>query len=212
MYLSKILKINCVALALMFSTSTFAQTDRRSELNFGLKAGFNYSNVWDEEDDSFEADGRLGFAGGAYLAIPLTDLIGIQPEVMFSQKGFEGTGTYLGYDYMYSVRTNHLDIPILFTLKPAPGVSIYAGPQYSFLLSQQTNFDSELYAESEFERYETDIRKNVLGATVGLDIYIDDFLISPRASWDLTQNHSDGTSSNPRYKNQLVQVTFGYRF
>jgi hypothetical protein len=46
----------------------------------------------------------------------------------------------------------------------------------------------------------------------GIDVNIDDFVVSARVSWDLLNNSGDGTSSTPRYKNIVGQITLGYRF
>lgn len=200
-------------LLLFFGMNSFGQTDLRDEVSFGLKVGVNNANVWDENDESFEANYKLGWAFGGFLHLPINNIIGIQPELMYSQKGFEGYGTFLGQQYDYSLTSNHIDIPILFVLKPAPAISIVAGPQYSYLVSERRTFNSQFYSEEEFEQYETDdIRKNRFGVNLGLDINIQRFVISPRASWDLSENHSDGSSSTPRYKNEFYQLTIGYRF
>ncbi|XOV68807.1 MAG: porin family protein [Fluviicola sp.] len=205
-----------VLLALSFvllGLGSYGQTDLRDEVSFGLKAGINNSNVWDERDESFEADFKNGLAVGGFLHLPLNEYIGFQPELMYSQKGFEGSGTFLGQRYSYTLTSNHLDVPILFVVKPAPSISIVAGPQYSYLLSERSTFNSQFYSEEEFNEYEAnDIRKNRFGVNVGFDININQFVISPRASWDLHENHSDGTSSTPRYKNEFYQLTVGFRF
>ena len=193
--------------------TTFAQEDNRDEVVFGLKAGMNYSNVWDEKNQDFQADGKAGFAGGAFLAIPLGTLLGLQAEVMISQKGFKGSGTFLTFPYSYSTTTTYLDVPLLLAFKPSPNITLLAGPQYSFLLSQKNTFSSEFYSSEQLEENENDnIRKNILGVHVGVDININHFVLSPRAGWDFQSNHGDGTSSTPRYKNQWLQLTLGYRF
>lgn len=192
---------------------SFGQTDLREEVTLGMKVGINNANVWDEKDDSFQADYKTGLAFGISLHIPFSEVIGFQPELLFSQKGFKGNGSFLGQDYNYALTTNHLDIPLLFVFKPIPSIYIVAGPQYSFLLSERSTFNSQFYSEEEFnENQPDDIRKNRLGVNIGLDININKFVISPRASWDLQENHNDGSSSTPRYKNELYQLTIGYRF
>lgn len=198
----------------LFATVTFAQDeDMRDKVVFGLKAGMNYSNVWDEKNQDFQADGKAGFAGGAFLAIPLGTLLGLQPEIMISQKGFQGSGTFLTSPYSYSTTTTYLDVPLLFAFKPSPHITLLVGPQYSFLLSEKNNFTSDLITNEQYEEFENDnIRKNVLGIHVGADVNINHFVISPRAGWDFQANHGDGTSSTPRYKNQWLQLTLGYRF
>lgn len=68
----------------------------REHFTAGLKLGTNFSNVYDSEGEDFEAEGKFGFAGGAFFSIPIGRLVGIQPEILFSQKGFRSTGTFLG--------------------------------------------------------------------------------------------------------------------
>lgn len=198
----------------LFATIIMAQEDdMRDKVTFGLKAGLNYSNVWDEQNQDFQADGKAGFAGGAFIAIPLGTLLGLQPEVMISQKGFQGSGTFLTYPYSYSTTTTFLDVPLLFAFKPSRHITFLGGPQFSFLLSETNRFSSENVTSEQYEEFENDnIRRNIMGIHVGADVNISHFVISPRAGWDFQANHGDGTSSTPRYKNQWLQLTLGYRF
>ena len=153
----------------LFAFSATAQTqDTRDQLKFGLKAGANLANVWDENDQDFQADHKLGFAGGAYLSIPLGTFIGIQPNVIYSQKGYQSDGRFLGQSYTVTRTSNFLDVPILFELKPSPFVTIVAGPQYSYLMSQEDKVISDNFSASEYEEFENDnIRKNTMGFLVG---------------------------------------------
>lgn len=91
----------------LFGMKVNAQEDYRENLKFGLKAGANYSNVWDENDNDFEADGKAGFAAGAFLHIPIGKFLGVQPEVLYAQKGFQGSGVLLGQPYDFKRTTNY---------------------------------------------------------------------------------------------------------
>lgn len=211
----KKLAITLLTIGSVFGMNLNAQTelkDFRSNLKLGLKAGANYSNVWDERDNDFEANGKVGFVGGAFLHIPIGKFIGIQPEVLFSQKGFQGSGVMLGENYSFKRTTNYLEVPLLFTVKPTSFFTIVAGPQYSFLMSQQDRFTSGSSSVTESREFDNDIRRNTLGAVIGFDVNVNHFVVSPRAGWDFQANHSDGSSSAPRYKNQWLQLTLGYRF
>lgn len=202
-----------IASCSVFGMNANAQEDVREDLKFGIRAGANYSNVWDENDNDFEANGKVGFAGGAFLHVPIGKYLGVQPEVLFSQKGFQGSGVLLGENYSFKRTTNYLEVPLLFTIKPTSFLSIVVGPQYSFLLSQEDHLTSGPYTSTQFREYENgNIRKNTLGALVGFDVNINHFVVSPRAGWDFQTNHGDGSSSTPRYKNQWLQLTLGYRF
>ncbi len=186
--------------------------DLREQLTAGVKAGFNVSNVWDSEGQDFQADAKLGFAGGVFVGIPIGKFLGVRPEILISQKGFQASGTLLGTDYSFSRTSTYLAVPILLELKPSPYLSIVAGPQYAFLLHQKNVFNaggSTLVQETEFENEQ--IRKNVFGVTAGLDINIGHFVIAPRVGADLLNNNGDGTSTTPRYKNRWLQLTVGVR-
>src|SRR6478736_6592004 len=94
-------------------TSSYAQknSDYRKQLMFGLKAGANYSNVYDAQGEAFVAKAKYGFAGGVFLSIPIGRYFGIQPEVLYSQKGFNGKGVLLGSSYDLSRTTSFIDVP-----------------------------------------------------------------------------------------------------
>jgi hypothetical protein len=52
--------------------------------------------VYDSQGEEFDADSKFGLAAGAFLQIPFGKYLGIQPEVLFSQKGFKRTGRMFG--------------------------------------------------------------------------------------------------------------------
>lgn len=68
----------------------------------GIKGGINWSNVWDEQGQHFQASSKAGFAGGAFFGIPVIRYFGVQPELLVSQKGYQSTGTYLGSSYKHT--------------------------------------------------------------------------------------------------------------
>lgn len=188
-------------------------TDTREELTFGLKAGLNYSNVWDENGQDFNADGKLGFAGGAFVGIPIGKYFGLQPEFLISQKGFKGEGTLLGNPYSFSRTTTYFDVPLQFQVKPTEYFTIVMGPQYSYLLKQKDVHELGDNSIAQVEEFENDnIRRNILGFVIGADANVSNFVLSGRVGWDFLTNHGDGTSSTPRYKNQWLQFTTGYKF
>src|SRR5687768_3461945 len=79
----------------------------------GFKIGTNYSNVYDSKGENFEADAKFGFATGVFVSIPLGKYLGVQPEVLFSQRGFKATGTMLGSSYDLTRTKNYIDVPLL---------------------------------------------------------------------------------------------------
>ena len=185
-------------------------TDLRDNLQFGLKAGANFSNVYDSKNQEFNSDFKVGFAAGAFLAIPIGKYIGLQPEILFSQKGYKSTGTFLTMGYEFTHTANYIDVPILFALKPSANITLLAGPQYSFLVKQKDVFKSGSFTVDQEQTFQND--RSVLCFLGGIDFNLNLFVLSARAGWDLQNNNGDGTSTNPRYKNVWYQATIGFKF
>ena len=198
----------------VFAGTGMAQTSDFSEkISIGVKAGANISNVYDTQGDEFDADAKLGFAAGAFVQIPLGRFLGFHPEILFSQKGYQGSGSILGSDYNYTRTTNFIDVPLLIAIKASPFVTFLVGPQYSYLVSQKYYLHTALGDVTEEEHFENEnLLKNTLSVTGGFDINLSSIVIGARAGWDITNNKGDGTSTTPRYKNMWYQATVGYRF
>jgi hypothetical protein len=196
----------------LISNTLHAQNDNNKILSFGAKAGVNYSNVWDSESQEFEANGRIGFVGGVFVGISLNKYIGLQPEILFSQKGFKGSGTLLSTSYSFSRTTNYIDIPLQLQVKPTEFLTVVVGPQFSFLLSQNDNYTFGGNSVDQSQEFKNEnLRRNILGFVGGGDVYYQNFVFSARAGFDFQANKGDGTSSTPRYKNQWLQLTVGFR-
>lgn len=208
-----ILLIVAVTSMVTFVNAQSSKTDFREDLKFGLKIGANYSNVYDTHGEEFRADGKLGLATGVFISIPFGTYLGIQPEILLSQKGFKATGEIFGSPYEMVRTTTYLDIPLFFSFKPSEFFTLLAGPEYSYLLKQKDTFTNSLISYEQEQEFSNDnIRKNTLSLIVGSDINIKSIVIGLRAGWDLQENEGDGTSNTPRYKNVWYQMTFGYRF
>lgn len=186
--------------------------DGDNAIHLGLKAGLNLSNVYDTDDNDFDTDPKLGLAAGVFVSIPLGTYFGVQPEILFSQKGYKSRGNVLGSNYELTRTTSFIDVPLLLAIKPVSAVTILIGPHYSFLAHRKDEFsNSNINFEQEQEFKNSNLRKNIFGFTGGLDINLDRIVIGARAGWDIQDNQGDGTSTTPRYKNVWYQATIGYR-
>jgi hypothetical protein len=203
------------SLCFFLATTLVAQTtdtDPRENLSFGIKAGINHSNVWDEQGQDFKADPRFGFAGGVFLGVPIGKYLGFQPEILFSQKGFQASATLLGTSYSFSRTTSYIDIPLQLQVKPTEYLTILLGPQYSYLMNQKDVYSFGTNSSAQEQEFQNEnIRKNTLGFVVGADVTIQHIVISGRMGWDFQTNNGDGTSSTPRYKNKWLQLTIGFK-
>ena len=186
--------------------------DLRLKPHFGPKIGLNLSNVYDTQGDGFDADPKIGLATGVFLSLPIGPLVGFHPELLFSQKGFRVSGSFLGSDYTFTRTLNYIDIPLLLAYKPTEMFTVVAGPQYSYLISSKDVIKSspmDIVIDHEFDS--DNLRKSTLCILTGFDVNLNRVVIGARLGLDLLENEEDGSSTSPRYKNVWYQATIGFR-
>jgi hypothetical protein len=107
-----------------------------------------------------------------------------------------------------------LDIPLLLRINASNNFGIVVGPQFSYLLSQHTNFKSGNNSyEQTVNTDNEDIRKNILGGVVGADINLNrNAFIYARSTLDFQNDNGNGSPSTPAYKNQVFQLGLGLLF
>src|SRR5436190_18851861 len=82
--------------SLAFSTAIFAQI----KPSFGIRAGVSSATMRGEAANSLNdlldfaqgnitTNGHTGFFGGGYINIPLSEQLSVEPDLYYSQKGYE---------------------------------------------------------------------------------------------------------------------------
>ena len=204
----------CLPLLLLLSVSVIAfsqNSDRDLLPRIGIKGGLSFATIIKSDNPDISSQTLIGFNGGAVLQLPLGRFISIQPEVLFSQKGYHATGSSITGDYDYRRYLNFFDIPLLLRINLAKEFGLVVGPQYSYLLSTHTSFKSggASYQE-DVNNDNNNISKNIFGGVIGADINLNrNLFIYGRYTIDFKNNNGDGTSSTPSYKNQVFQFGVG---
>ena len=137
------MKKSAIFAAALLATAAVSSAQAQ-EVRIGLRAGANYSNLAGNINNQDTYNNKFGFLGGVMVNVPVTSdgFFSVQPEVLYSQKGFENKPTeysVLGIPGTMqkregSVNYNYLDVPVLLKVR-ASGLVFEAGPQYSYLLS-----------------------------------------------------------------------------
>lgn len=101
-------RTRAVGLVLALSlTAASVSAQAVSTPRFGVTAELNLARV--TEDQVQDVSNRLGFGGGAYLAIPIGAQFEFQPEVLFATKGTKaGTGSQEA-----TLALSYIEIPLL---------------------------------------------------------------------------------------------------
>lgn len=134
--------------SLIISTIAMAQV----KPSFGIRAGVtsskmsgeavnNLQNLLDFSGGMVSTNNRQGFFAGGYAAIPISDIISIEPAAYYSQKGYELKGSlnlkgveFLGANAKAKLNSHYIDIPVVVKANLS-GFQIFAGPQFSYLLN-----------------------------------------------------------------------------
>ncbi|HLK31414.1 MAG TPA: porin family protein [Puia sp.] len=197
---------------IFFSIAAFSQESRNDFApRIGIKGGLSIATIIKSDNPDISSQALLGFNGGAVLQLPLGKYIAIQPEVLFSQKGYHASGSNIGGDYDYRRYLNFLDIPLLLRINLAKEFGLVVGPQYSYLLSTHTSFKSGgVSYQEDVNNDNSNITKNIFGGVIGADINLNhNLFLYGRYTIDFKNNNGDGTSSTPSYKNQVFQFGLG---
>lgn len=97
------------------------------QVALGLKAGVNVSKL---NTDEFESSSITAFHGGAFCLFKFT-VLGIQPELLFSQQG--STIDDLDGD----LKMSYMTVPVMVKFYFPGGFNLQAGPQFGFLNSAE---------------------------------------------------------------------------
>jgi len=118
-----------------------------SQKNFGFKGGVNFSNIHgrDVEDSKI----KFGFIGGVFYDFPVNTQFSVQPEVLFSMKGWRFEDN--DFDYKYWGKLSYIEIPILgkFKLNSINNVIpiVYFGPCFGFNVSAKYRVEHSYYED-----------------------------------------------------------------
>ena len=84
-----------------------------AQTQFGIRGGSNLANMSiNFAGINVGTDINAGFFIGVLLDIPITEVLSIQPELHFVQKGFQQSSEAPGLNFSNSLRLNSLDLPI----------------------------------------------------------------------------------------------------
>ena len=186
-------------LGLLVGVTTAANAQ---EIRFGIKAGASLANV--SGDNTSSAKNVAGFVGGLAANFGFSDLISLQPELLYSMKGYKLESG----NAKSTTRLNYLDVPVLLKVN-ADGPFFEAGPQVGFLLSRKTTFD--VSGTSIADNTSTDgWRKVDFGYVVGLGYQLESGpSLGIRYNGGLLDVRDPSISGN-KQRNSVFQLQLGY--
>lgn len=119
------------------SSTDYAPSTSDSRNNgFGIKGGLNLIDLHGSDTENYSDLSNLKtYHVGVYAQFGLNDKVSIQPEILFSRKGFDDRASSTGSSNpVRETRLDYVQVPILFVYNFLDNVSVHVGPQASLLV------------------------------------------------------------------------------
>ena len=192
------------------------------DLSYGVKGGVNFAHFGGDDASASgvsDSDAKVGFTGGVFGSIPITDIVFIQPSVLFTLKGqkWESIGnTGFEYDSLY-----YIEVPVLVKVYPPfklPGddkynANAFAGPYLGINLFNKYRRTGEVrdivFAGFPATGDIDDIKTLDVGLVIGIGVDIKKFLFE--ASYSFGFIAIDSSAAALDIKNRVITLMAGYR-
>ncbi|MCO6173852.1 PorT family protein [Flavobacterium sp. NRK F10] len=208
--------LNGMVLLGLIGYTTVVHSQSTTTASFGIKGGANFSNLYvDDVDDN---NVLTGFNLGLFVNMPLNEVVSIQPEFLYSQKGAK-----LSYNNALATgeakfRLNYLEVPVLLKLNVTPNFNLHAGPYVAYLVdSKVTNETNGGTFDFEQNINNDDLNTFDYGLSGGFGFDFSTISIGARYNYGLNtvgkkQNIGGTTYTFPDGKNSSVSVYMGIKF
>ena len=209
------MQTNYLCALTLFISASFGMLhaqDNNVNTEFGVKGGFNMSNLY--SNDANDDNVLYGFNAGVYATLPISDFIAIQPEILFTTKGAE-----LDYNNAFATgnakfRLNYIEVPLLVRVNITKNFNVHAGGYASYLVSSKVTGDGDINFDQEINT--DDLNKFDAGLSAGIGVDFNPVSIGLRYNYGLTTVGKERTLAGTTYtfpdaKNSNLTLYLSYK-
>lgn len=212
------MQTNFLCALTLFISASFGMLhaqDNNVNTEFGVKGGFNMSNLISDGDNEPNDENILyGFNAGVYATLPISDFVAIQPEILFTTKGSE-----LEYDNAFAsgnakFRLNYIEVPLLVRVNITKNFNVHAGGYASYLVSSKVTGDGTFDFNEDIDT--DDLNKFDAGVSAGVGVDFNPISIGLRYNYGLTTVGKERTVAGTTYtfpdaKNSNLTLYLSYK-
>ncbi len=209
--------------ALMGPSYVSAQNDNPGPA-FGIKGGLNLSTLFVDDDNIDNSSWKAGYHAGIFMKVPLTTMLAVQPEVLYSSLGSKVTYGGSNLEQTLGIRPgevrfnlNYVQVPILFVANIG-ALNVHAGPYASYLLNANVK---NLQSGSDFinsgtllKLSENDFQRIDYGLAAGIGFDLQNIKVGARYNYGLHEIGDGGIAGRltGNARNAAAQVYVGFGF
>ncbi|WP_281631848.1 porin family protein [Flavobacterium luteolum] len=211
------LQANFLCALTLFLSASFGMLhaqDNNVNTEFGVKGGFNMSNLYDSGDNVDDNNVLYGFNAGVYATLPISDFVAIQPELLFTTKGakLEYNNAFASGDAKF--RLNYIELPLLVRVNVTKNFNIHAGGYASYLVSSKVSGNGTVDFDQDIDT--DDLNKFDAGLSAGVGVDFNPISVGLRYNYGLTTVGKERTVAGTTYtfpdaKNSNLTLYLSYK-
>lgn len=182
------------------------------KMSWGVKGGVNFATL---NGDIESPDSRTSFHVGLLAEFPIASIFSLQAEVLYSGQGAEYSVPYATGNILNPIGTrdvelqlDYINVPVLAKFYVIKGLSLEAGPQFSFLVNDEWDTDPEGNNGDSPSPIRQTAKTFEFGVVGGLTFQTDMGLFA-------TARYNQGISDiadDLNVQNSVFQIGVGYKF
>jgi len=185
------------------------------QISLGFQGGLSLATVGGSDLDDLDPSYRKGFGLGAFLELPVGEVLSIQPEFLYLQKGMQESEQ--GVDVTFAI--DYVEIPVLLRINvPVEGnIAPYflVGPAVAFKAGCEIRGEDQgVEVTVDCDEAEVEIKSMDLGGVVGVGLSFGagpgNFHVGARYNYGLTILDDSGEDDD--VKSRAFSFLAGYSF
>lgn len=202
MNLLKSMLVGALVITGLSSQAQMQESTTGRDVKFGIKGGVNFATITGDNFDS--PDSRTSFHVGVLVEMPVADIFSLQLEALYSGQGAEANFSGPDGDKA-ELQLDYINVPVLAKLYIIPNLSLEVGPQFSFLVNEEFDFNPN---SNDGDIDMTEAESMDIGGVAGLTLHTSSgFFATGRYIYGFKDIY-DGADA----KHSVFQLGLGYRF
>jgi hypothetical protein len=183
----------------------------------GVQGGINISNVsftaGDPEEGVPDFKSRTLPVFGAFVARDFNEKVGLQIDVLYSQKGTKASITDGIDTFTFEATVHYIEVPVLIRANfPGSGSMkgrVFGGPSFAFDVSDdtKTTFNGVEFDDEE----ETEFKSTDFGFVIGGAVQFGKVFVDVRYNWGLINIVDDDSGDEAKTRTFSIMVGFQFK-
>jgi hypothetical protein len=185
-----------------------------AQAQVGVRVGVNLANLSTDPTPPppIELETLTGLVAGIFVTVPVNDIVGFQPEALYSR---QGSKIDAGAEGTVRTKLDYLQVPLLGRVRTGPHspLIVLFGPSLGFKM--RARLGGPNIPEDLQEGFDDQFKGFDFGLVAGAAVETGPFVLDGRYTWGLTNIVKETVGAEPtsdNAKNRVLSISVGLRF